>query len=450
MEAEVVSVRWEVAQDDAMRKIIVSGTTLATPDWAHSVHVEVKGLEPERWYWYRFTAGDASSPIGRTRTAPAAGAKPDRLRFAFASCQQYEQGYFSAYRHMLKDELDLVVFLGDYIYESSWGRAHVRGHGSGEPHTLGEYRARHAVYKSDPDLRAAHAALPWIFTWDDHEVENDYADDRSENLDNPEWFLARRAAAYKAYYEHMPLRPEMIPLGPHARLYSRLSFGNLASFHVLDDRQYRSPQVCPRPGRGGSNTVDIARCPELSDPTRTMLGVAQEKWLEAGLSGSKAKWNILAQQTRLAQFDQKPGAGRRAWTDGWDGYPAARAKLIKHLADNRVANPVMIGGDVHMFFVNDIRRDFDRPDSAIVASEFVGTSITSQAYSQETVNRYLPDNPHVKLADSRYRGYARVEVTQTRLTTDLRAMQSVVLPDAACDTLATFIVEDGRPGANRL
>ena len=449
MEAEVVSVRWEVAQDDAMRKIIVSGTTLATPDWAHSVHVEVKGLEPERWYWYRFTAGDASSPIGRTRTAPAAGAKPDRLRFAFASCQQYEQGYFSAYRHMLKDELDLVVFLGDYIYESSWGRAHVRGHGSGEPHTLGEYRARHAVYKSDPDLRAAHAALPWIFTWDDHEVENDYADDRSENLDNPEWFLARRAAAYKAYYEHMPLRPEMIPLGPHARLYSRLSFGNLASFHVLDDRQYRSPQVCPRPGRGGSNTVDIARCPELSDPTRTMLGVAQEKWLEAGLSGSKAKWNILAQQTRLAQFDQKPGAGRRAWTDGWDGYPAARAKLIKHLADNRVANPVMIGCDVHMFFVNDIRRDFDRPDSAIVASEFVGTSITSQAYSQETVNRYLPDNPHVKLADSRYRGYARVEVTQSRVLADLRAMDTIKVHAAGCSTLASFVVEDGRPGAQK-
>lgn len=446
---EVVPVRWEVAGDERMSKVVASGIAYATPDWAHSVHVEVTRLEPARWYWYRFTAGEAVSPVGRTRTAPGPGAKPEKLRFAFASCQHYEQGYFSAYRHMANDDLDLVVFLGDYIYESSWGREPVRRHNNSEPHTLTDYRARYALYKSDPDLQSAHAAFAWISTWDDHEVENDYANDRSENVDHPEWFLARRAAAYKAYYEHMPLRREMLPFGPHARLYTRLAFGNLASFHVLDDRQYRSPQVCPRPGRGGSNTVDVADCTEIADASRTMLGATQEKWLEAGLGASKANWNILAQQTTMAQFDQKPGPGRRAWTDGWDGYPAARRKLIDFMAEAKVANPVVIGGDVHMFFVNDIKRNFDDPRSAAVASEFVGTSITSQAFPQSTVDRFLPDNPHVKLADSRFRGYARVEVSPQRILTDLRAMDSVKERDAACSTLASFVVEEGRPGAQK-
>lgn len=449
MPPEIVPVRWEVAHDEKMSRIAASGTVHAVPDWSHAVHVEASGLDANRWYWYRFTAGDAVSPVGRTRTAPGSGAKSDRLRFAFASCQHYEQGHFNAYRHMLKDELDLVVFLGDYIYESSWGREHVRSHGLPEPHTLEDYRIRHALYKTDPDLQAAHAAFPWVATWDDHEVENDYANDRSENLDHPEWFLARRAAAYKAYYEHMPLRREMLPFGAHARLHTRLAFGNLATFHVLDDRQYRSPQVCPRPGRGGSNSVDIADCADIADPKRTMLGAGQESWLEAGLEASRAKWNVLAQQTTLAQFDQKPGPGRRAWTDGWDGYPAARGRLIDFLAERKVGNPVVIGGDVHMFYANDIKRDFDNPASATVASEFVGTSITSQAWPQDTINRYLPDNPHVKLADSRFRGYTRVELTPARLVADLRAMDSVKERDAACNTLASFVVEDGRPGPQK-
>jgi alkaline phosphatase D len=449
MGPEVIPVRWEVAKDERMGQVVASGTAYATPEWAHSVHVEATGLEPARWYWYRFTAGDAASPVGRTRTAPGATAKPDKLRFAFASCQHYEQGYFSAYKHMLKDDLDLVVFLGDYIYESSWGREHVRKHNIPEPHTLADYRTRYAQYRTDPDLQSAHAAIPWISTWDDHEVENDYANDRSENLDHPEWFLARRAAAYKAYYEHMPLKREMVPHGAHARLYTRLAFGNLASFHVLDDRQYRSPQVCPRPGRSGSNTVDVADCAALADPARTLLGAEQEKWLEAGLGASRAKWNILAQQTTLAQFDQKPGPGRRAWTDGWDGYPAARKRLVDFIADAKVGNPVVIGGDVHMFYVNDIKRDFDNPRSATVASEFVGTSITSQAFPQDTVNRFLPDNPHVKLADSRFRGYVRVEATQSRIVTDLRTMETIKEKDATCTTLASFAVEDGRPGAQK-
>lgn len=450
MGPETVPVRWEVARDERFAKVVASGTAYAAPDWAHSVHVEVNGLEPSTWYWYRFIAGDAASPAARTRTAPAPNAFPDKLRFAFASCQHYEQGYFGAYRHMAKDDLDLVVFLGDYIYESSRARDQVRRHETAEPHTLADYRARYALYKADADLQLGHAMCPWISTWDDHEVENDYANDQSENLDHPEWFLARRAAAYKAYYEHMPLRREMLPFGPHARIHTRAAFGNLATFHVLDGRQYRSPQVCPRPGRGGSNTVDVADCRAISEPARTMLGPVQEKWLEAGLAASKAKWNILAQQTGMAQFDQKPGPGRIAWTDGWDGYPAARKRLVDFIAERKVGNPVVIGGDVHMFFANEIKRDFDDPGSATVATEFIGSAITSQAAAgQNVINTLLPDNPHVKLADSRYRGYVRMEITQTRIATDLRAMESVTSREAACNTLASFVVEDGKPGAQK-
>ena len=237
LETAIVPVRWEIADDEAMRKVVARGTAEAHPAWAHSVHVEVSGLEPDRWYWYRFYAGDAASPVARTRTAPVPGAPVSRLRFAFASCQHYEQGWFTAYRHMAADDLDLVVFLGDYIYESSWGREHVRKHNAPEPYTLDDYRARYALYKGDADLQAAHRAFPWIVTWDDHEVDNDYANDRPEDGMPAAQFLLRRAAAYKAYYEHMPLPAAMRPDGPDMRIYTRLAWGSLANFYLLDDRR---------------------------------------------------------------------------------------------------------------------------------------------------------------------------------------------------------------------
>ena len=242
----------------------------------------------------------------------------------------------------------------------------------------------------------------------------------------------------------------MLPFGPHARLYTRLAFGNLATFHVLDDRQYRSPQVCPRPGRGGSNVVDAAECAELAEPKPHDAGRGP-----GALARSRAQG--IAHEVERPRAADDHGAVRpesraragSAWTDGWDGYPAARRKLVDFIAGSKVANPVVIGGDVHMFLANDIKRDFDNPGSATVASEFVGTSITSQAFPQDTVNRFLPDNPHVKLADSRFRGYTRMELTQGRSVTDLRAMDTVTKRDGACTTLATFVVEDGRPGAQK-
>jgi alkaline phosphatase D len=449
MPREVVPVEWEVAADERMTQVIQRGTASAEPAWAHSIHVEVEGLAPARWYWYRFRASGVESPLGRTRTAPAAEAPVDRLRFALGSCQQFEHGYFVAYRHMRADDLDLIAFVGDYIYEVSWGRDHVRTHGAPEAITLEDYRIRHALYKTDPDLQAAHAACPWIFTWDDHEVSNDYANDRGEALVSREWFLRRRAAAYRAYYEHQPLRRRMVPLGPGAQLYHRLAFGSLAQFHIIDDRQFRSHQPCTPAGRGGSAIVG-EECADRLEAGRTMLGTDQEAWLESGLDRSRARWNVIVQETLMAQLDRKPGPGQRFWTDGWDGYPAARRRLLEHIGMRKPSNPIVVGGDVHSFWVADLKPDFDDAQAPAVATEFVGTSITSQnTGTDEQLQALIPDNPHIKFAASSRRGYVRFELTPERLRADLRAMRSVTDPGAEADTMASFVVEDGRAGAVR-
>jgi alkaline phosphatase D len=448
MPPQPVDVAWEVAEDQAFRTIVRKGMAVATPQFAHSVHVEVDGLEPARWYWYRFHAGKVTSPVGRTRTAPAPDAAAERMRFAYACCQQYEQGYYAAYRHMAGEDLDLVIHVGDYIYESSWGRSHVRKHEAGEPITLEDYRNRHALYKGDPDLQAAHAAFPWLVTWDDHEVDNDYAGAYSQDRDPPALFLKRRAAAYQAYYEHMPLPAWARPHGPDMRLHARWGFGQLAHVHVLDDRQYRSPQVCPRPGRGGSNVVE--GCNERLDPQRTLLGAAQEKWLFDGLAASRARWNVIAQQTLMAQVDRMPGKEQAFWTDGWDGYPLARRRLLTHIAEKRVANPLVIGGDVHMSVVADLKTDFDHPGAPVVATEFVTTSISSQGPSRREIAAWAEDNPHIKYANPTRRGFTVIELSARRCLAQLRTLDDVKDPQSAIKTLVQFAVEDGRPGAQRI
>ncbi|MBM3392534.1 MAG: alkaline phosphatase [Betaproteobacteria bacterium] len=443
-----IAVRWEVARDEGFRDIVRQGSARAEARHAHSVHVEADGLEPVRWYWYRFMAGGAVSPVGRTRTAPAAGSPADRLRLAFASCQQYEQGFYAAHRHMAAEDLDLVVFLGDYIYESSWGVRHVRKHEAPEPTTLEQYRNRYARYKSDPDLQRCHAAFPWLVTWDDHEVDNDYANDRSEDLDPN--FLARRAAAYQAYWEHMPLRAGARPDGPHMRLHGRHDFGTLACFHVLDGRQYRDHQACPRYLRGGANVVDDLHCPPRLEPKRSLLGEAQERWLYAGFSRSKARWNIVAQALLMAQADRKPGPERQFWTDGWDGYPAARSRLLQAVAERRPANPLVIGGDIHFNCVADLKIDFDNEQSPVVATEFCTTSITSQGPLQSRLDVLRAENPHVRFASSEKRGYVTLELGEKRCLAHLRVIDSEKKADSGISTLASFVVEDGRPGPKPL
>ncbi len=442
---ENIELTWEIARDAGFRDIARRGTVTATPELGHSVRAQVAGLEPARWYWYRFMAGDAVSAVGRTRTAPAPGPSAGRLRFAFASCQQYEQGYFGAYRHMAREDLDLVVFLGDYIYESSWGRNHVRKHDAGEPRTLAEYRARYALYKSDADLQLMHAAAPWLVTWDDHEVSNDYANDVAHDLD-PD-FLRRRAAAYQAYYEHMPLAPRALPHGPDALLYDRYAFGDLATFFVLDDRQYRARAACSKPGRGGSNVV--ADCAERVDARRTMLGAAQESWLRDGLAMTSARWNIIAQQTLMAQNDRTAGAGQSFWTDGWDGYPAARARLLNDVAQSKAANPLVIGGDVHCTWISDLKTDFDDAHAPVIATEFCGTSITSQGPSPKQIAGTLAENPHIRYGNGA-RGYVTMELTRDLCTAAVRGLASEKVADSKLSTLATFTVENGRPGAHRV
>jgi alkaline phosphatase D len=322
-----VSVTWEIAADDTMRNIVRTGAVEADSRFAHSVHVEVNGLDPGRPYWYRFTALGQQSAIGCTKTTPALNARPHNMRFAFASCSNWEVGYFSAYRHMAQENPDLVIFLGDYIYENTHPHADrlVRKHDSPVATDLASYRNRYALYRTDPDLQALHAASPCLMTWDDHEVENDYANEWSAHMEtSPKDFLRRRAAAYQAYYEHMPLRAQSIPRGSALRLYDRYRFGDLVSFSVLDGRQYRSKQPCEVPPFRGGHIAPNS-CVERVDPSRTLLGAEQEEWLFEGFKRSDTAWNVIAQELLVAQLLRKTRDGALGyWTDGWDGYSTQR------------------------------------------------------------------------------------------------------------------------------
>lgn len=450
-------VRWEVASDEAFRHIVASGSAIAAPELAHSVHVDVRGLAPGRWYWYRFMLGGAVSPVGRTRTAPAPGAMPGTLRLAVASCQHWQFGSYAAHRHIAASSPDLVAFLGDYIYE--WGAftlAHPqRAVRANESFTLDQYRARYAQYKSDPDLQHSHRVAPWIVTWDDHEVANDYAGERDERLAAD--FPARRAAAYQAFYEHMPLRlpPAQNGRFPGMKMYQRYDWGQLARFHVLDDRQYRAIEVCAPPGRGGSTSVTPPGCPELRDPQRTMLGAEQERWLEGGLRSSRARWNIFAQQTLMAQASQLPVTGPdagRFWTDGWDGYPAARARLFDTLAKSGAANPVVLAGDVHTFYVSELRANYLKPASTanpVLAAEFCGTSITSSSRPQARTDQVVGMNPHIQYGRSDKRGYMLMEITPTTMSTQMMGLDDVRDPKSNVAALATFRVAAGSPKIER-
>lgn len=445
-----VAVRWEIAADARFGKIIDRGEALATPQFAHAVHVQARGLEPSRWYWYRFMAGDAVSTTGRTRTAPAADNARGRLAFAIASCQHYEHGWFTAYRDMAQQPLDFVVHVGDYIYESSWGRGKVREHHSPEPYTLADYRNRYAQYKLDPQLQAAHAACPWLVTWDDHEVDNDYARDRSQDMDPVDVFLARRAAAYQAYYEHLPLPPSTYAGGPDMKIHGTHAMGNLARIQLLDMRQYRDYHVCPRPNRrAGGNQVSVLECPERMQPGRSMLGAAQEQWLENALAQSPARWNIIAQTTLMGRAERGAADERMVHTDGWDGYPAAREKLLRFIAQRKIRNPVVIGGDVHFAMAGDLRVDFDNERSPAIASEFVGTSISSHGPGRARIDALLAKNPHVKFANGARRGYAKFEVTPQRWETSFRAVVDAADAQSRVFDLAQYVVEDRHPGPQR-
>ena len=445
MAPEPVEVTWQVAEDEAMARVVQRGTATASPAWAHSVHVEVEGLRPDRWYWYQFKAGTEVSPKGRTRTMPPAGAPVERLRFAFASCQKYEIGFYTAYEHMAREDLDLIVHLGDYIYEKGDGNGAVRPHGTPEIFTLDAYRNRYALYKTDPALQAVHAMAPWIVTWDDHEVNNNYAGiypEHPEQITAAD-FLRRRAAGYQAYFEHMPLRRSALPSGPDMLLYRRLAFGRLASFHVLDTRQYRTDQ----PQGDGMKPPG----PALLDPKGTIMGDRQREWLFEGLAGSTSNWNVIAQQVMVARVDRAPGAEVAYSMDKWSGYEFERRRLLRHLHDRKIVNPVVLTGDIHNNWANELVADFDQLDSQSVGTEFVGTSITSSGDGAEKpkyLDTLLAENPFVKYHNDE-RGYVRCEVTPGAWRAEFRTVPFVTRRGGPLHTRAAFVVESGRPRLNR-
>ena len=442
-----VPVDWQVATDERMRDVVAQGTVSALPELGHSVHVEPSGLRPDTVYYYRFRTGGETSPLGRTRTAPRVGAKVDQLAFAFVSCQDWASGHYSAYRHLAEEDLSLVVHLGDYVYEGSVPadggnrRTPVAPHLRGEPRTVRDWRLRYSLYKSDPDLQRAHARFPFVVTWDDHEVLNDYASTQAEGRPD---IAARRAAAYQAYYEHMPLRAASIPTAAGVRLYRRLSYGDLATFSVLDGRQYRDAPPC------GWGEADA--CPAQYDPAVTMLGAEQERWLLDGLSSSRTRWDVLANNVMMGRLDHDGPAGSRLWHDAWDGFPAARNRITDRWVDAEVRNPVVITGDWHSTFVHDLKQDFDDPDSPTVATEFVGTSISTNGDEPVYGPYYgpmIPFNPHITFFDGDRRGYVRCTVDKREWRTDLQMVESVGRADAPSSTFASFVVQDRVPGAQR-
>lgn len=437
---------WEVAEDQTFSRIADRGAAIAVADTAYTLHVIAQGLKPDRPYWYRFHAlGDTIA--GRSRTAPAPGTLTSRLTFAFASCQRFEHGYYAAHRHLAAEDLNAVFFLGDYIYETLSARARIRSHGEViEPETLADYRRRYAIYKSDPDLQAAHAAHPWISIWDDHEVQDDYAADQSKRDIDPTAFLRRRAAAYRAWWEHTPTRLMAPAIGDsNLQIYRGFDYGALAQVSFLDTRQYRTVHACRKPNRGGNQHIPVSSCAELSSPARTMLGTTQETWLADQLRQAKARWTLIAQQTLVAPLYHGAASDPIVATDAWSGYPAARERLLDAIEKSGAANPILLGGDVHMHVAADLRRDGENPSSPIVVSEFVGTSISSEGPPSVPLNK----NPHIKYANSKKRGYGKLTLSTDHAVADFMVLDNVADPYSSIAVDTRFALKAGDKGVQK-
>lgn len=451
-----VEVQWELAADEAMRQVVQKGTALARPELGHAVHVELSGLDPARTYFYRFRAGREASPVGRTRTAPAADATPAALRFVSAGCQLWESGFFTAWRHIAGEDIDFVSHYGDYIYES---RGHggapravtpVREHHGEETYSVADYRTRYAQYRSDPDLQAAHHAHPFVMSFDDHEVDNNWAGEHSEEDGSarrpiavpPEIFALRKQAAFHAWYEAMPVRRAQLPRGPSITAWRALRWGRLAAFAVLDTRSHRDDQPC--------GDVGGPPCPAVANPAAQVLGPAQEAWLFDRLARTDAGWKLLAQQVPMM---------RRNWSatalglsmDKWDAYPAARDRLTRHIHDAGVKNVAVLSGDVHEAWAGTIHTDPADPASPAVASEFVATSISSDGDGSEvrpSTARVLDRNPHIAFYNNR-RGYCLHEVTAARMTARFRGLDHVSRPGAPAVDKGVFVAEAGDAAVKR-
>jgi len=439
---EPVAVDYEIAETANFSTIYRKGSAAALPELGYSVHLDLQGLNPGKEYYYRWMLGGEVSNVGRTKTAPALDATTESFRFGFASCQQYEHGYFTALDHMAKERFDLIVHLGDYIYEETWGANNVRHHNAPEIYTLDDYRARYELYKQDPDLQAAHASAPWAVTWDDHEVDDNYANAIAVDEQTPKQLLIRRAAAYQAFYEFMPIRLPSGRQGASMQIYRPLQFGTLMDMTILDTRQYRNDQAC---GDGMKPSCDQHR-----EPNRTLLGEAQKDWLFKRLRTSGSTWNVMAQQVMMGRLLRRNEQEEEMFLmDIWDGYPDERDELLARLKSAQTPNPIVLTGDIHSNWVNNILSDFSNESSEVIATEFVGTSITSGGDGSDASNtaaQTLSDNSHVKFYN-RQRGYVSCYLSKDLWQSDYKILDKVSEPGHPIRTRASFVVEAGNPGA---
>jgi alkaline phosphatase D len=442
MPSQPVPVEWQIAKDDRFKKIVRTGTEIARPEEAHSVHAEPGGLDAGTEYFYRFRAAGEISPVGRTLTAPDPNSRGRELRLSFASCADYQKGWFTPYRRMAEDEPDLIAFLGDYIYEYGDYKYPVRDQAGGECFDLAGYRLRHAQHHADPDLQLAHAVAPWAVVYDDHDIENAWAGDVPEQPDPP--FLPRRAAAFQAYWENLPLRKAQKPVGASMRLYRSLRWGSVANLHMLDTREYRDLYACT--GKSGNVGTD---CAERLDESRTIMGAEQEAWLFDRLRTSEATWDVLGQQVFMMQMDWLNGDGQQFSNEGWDGYVGSRNRVAAAIADNK-RNGVVLTGDVHSHWAGELKRDYQNPESPSVAVELVATSITSEGDGMDeypNTKVLLTENPHVKFFNGR-RGYVRAVLSEQEMKVDFRSLGYVSEPYAPAYTSGSFVIEPGNPSLN--
>ncbi|QTD56899.1 alkaline phosphatase D family protein [Parasphingorhabdus cellanae] len=448
MPAAAVEVEWLVASDERMRDIVARGTAYARPELGHAVHVAVAGLEPNRPYWYRFVVGRERSAIGRSRTTPSVGQPLDRLRFAVAGCQNYEEGYYTAHRFLAAEEADFVYCYGDYIYEYRENRFRnrskgpvevVRPHAGDEIYTIDDYRRRYAQYKMDVDLQAAHAAAPWFMTWDDHEIDNNWVGAIDQDGTPEALFNLRRQMAVQAYYEHMPLRASALPVGPAMQLYRQAQFGDLMDFNLLDTRQYRTDQPC-------DDKWGIP-CKDIDGDNAQVLGQRQESWLFNKLGSSNARWQVLAQQVMMMDLDRMPGPEHTENLDSWAGYRVPRNRVLEQITTLGLDSVVVLTGDEHQNYAGELHMDGRRPGSKPIATEFVATSISSGGDGEdqrESTKAIQRENASLKWHNSQ-RGYVVCDVKSDRWMTEFKTVDCVTERGGQLRTRKRMTVEHGAP-----
>jgi alkaline phosphatase D len=468
---EVIAVHYEVATSPhfSVGNIAAEGDVVTDGSVDYTVKVVTEGLAPATRYYYRFsTKTGYQSVVGRTQTAPAPAAHPQTVSFAFVSCQNFTEDFYTVYAHLAREQVDFCVHLGDNIYEvghTGFGHGHVREDniGNGLATDLATYRQKYQLYLSDPYLREVRRRFPWVVLWDDHELLNDYAG-TLVSQQNPQ----RQRSAYTAFLEYMPVQP-IVPLSagepPRVRLYRQLAFGDLLEVFVLDERQYRDGVVCAR-------DLLVAGCPGLEAPTRTMLGGMQKSWLKSALQASTARWKCLLSENmmmRLALINQQADTAESiplsllhqpiaidedvyVNLDAWDGYPRERTELLQFIADQGILNVVVCSGDFHNCYAGVLRPEFRDTASPAVAVEFVGASVSSFG-AAEIVGRDLtmlgrklvpPINPHIAYLDLKHHVYAKVIVTPARMEVRYLAVETVSQPTSRAFLLQRFVAPDGQ------